>query len=178
MLKEGRKTEERGRSRKVCTPVPTPPCPTPQFGKSRGSFYHLSHISYSTLIKLNGPIALSSGAIVCLTLKLTDNNKIMKRGHVLLSSHPWNYYNNYSHLRHLCKMETLLQQTPRVGPCLSLLLLLDFLQDRHLLYRVVTKMSSCRVNTTSRWGIKQLGISFASIFLLFSDESSQGPCSQ
>ena len=88
MLKEGRKQEERGRSRKVCTPVPAPPSPTPQFGKSRGSFYHLSHISYSKLIKLNGPIALSSGAIVCLTLKLTDNNKIMKRGHVLLSSHP------------------------------------------------------------------------------------------
>ena len=39
----------------------------------------------------------------------------------------------------------------------------------------VTKILSCRVNTTSRRGIKQLGISFGSIFLLFSFESSQGP---
>ena len=37
------------------------------------------------------------------------------------------------------------------------------------------KISSCRVNTTSRLGIKQLGISFSSIFLLFFNESSQGP---
>ena len=29
---------------------------------------------------------------------------------------------------------------------------------------VVTKISSCRVNTTSRRGIKRLGISFGSIF--------------
>ena len=43
--------------------------------------------------------------------------------------------------------------------------------------RVVTKISSCRVNTTSRRGIKQLGVSFGSIFLLFSFESSRGPCS-
>ena len=78
MLKEGRKQEERGRSCKVCTPIPTPPPPpTPQFGNSRGSFYHLSHISYSKLIKLNGPIGLASGDIVCLTLKLTDNKIIM-----------------------------------------------------------------------------------------------------
>ena len=42
---------------------------------------------------------------------------------------------------------------------------------------VVTKISSCQVNTTSRKGMKQLGISFASIFLLFSSESSQMPCS-
>ena len=41
--------------------------------------------------------------------------------------------------------------------------------------RVVTKISSCRVNTISRWGIKQLGISFGSIFLLFSNKSSRGP---
>ena len=41
--------------------------------------------------------------------------------------------------------------------------------------RDVTKISSCWVNTTSRQGIKQLGISFGSIFLLFSNESSQGP---
>ena len=39
----------------------------------------------------------------------------------------------------------------------------------------VTKISSCRINTTSRWGINQLGFSFGSIFLLFSFESSQGP---
>ena len=38
----------------------------------------------------------------------------------------------------------------------------------------VTKISSCRVNTTSRRGIKQLGISFGSIFLLFSFKSSRG----
>ena len=41
--------------------------------------------------------------------------------------------------------------------------------------RAVTKIASCRVNTTSRRGIKQLGISFGSIFLLFSYESSRGP---
>ena len=35
-------------------------------------------------------------------------------------------------------------------------------------YRVVTTISSCWVNTTSGWGIKRLGISFGSIFLLFS----------
>ena len=44
--------------------------------------------------------------------------------------------------------------------------------------RVVTKMSSCQVTTTSTRGIKQLGISFGSIFLLFSNKSSQGPLSQ
>ena len=42
--------------------------------------------------------------------------------------------------------------------------------------RAVTKISSCWVRTTSRQGIKQLGISFASIFLLFSYESSQRQC--
>ena len=42
-------------------------------------------------------------------------------------------------------------------------------------FRAVTKISSCRVNTTSRRGIKQLEISFGSIFLLFSYESSRGP---
>ena len=41
--------------------------------------------------------------------------------------------------------------------------------------RVVTKISSCWVNTTSRQGIKRLGISFGSIFLLFSNKSSRGP---
>ena len=44
--------------------------------------------------------------------------------------------------------------------------------------RVVTKISSCRVNTTSRRGIKRLEISFGSIFLLFSNQSSRGPLSQ
>ena len=40
--------------------------------------------------------------------------------------------------------------------------------------RAVTKISRCQVNTTSRRGIKQLGISFGSIFRLFSYESSRG----
>ena len=40
---------------------------------------------------------------------------------------------------------------------------------------VATKILSCQVNTTSRWGTTQLGISFGSIFVLFSNESSQGP---
>ena len=40
--------------------------------------------------------------------------------------------------------------------------------------RVVTKISSCWVNTTSRQGIKQRGISFGSIFLLFCYKSSWG----
>ena len=43
-----------------------------------------------------------------------------------------------------------------------------------LYIRDVTKISSCRVNARSRWGIKQLGVSFGSIFLLFSFESSRG----
>ena len=42
----------------------------------------------------------------------------------------------------------------------------------------VSKISSSWVNTTSRWGIKQLEISFGSIFLLFFDERSWGPHSQ
>ena len=41
------------------------------------------------------------------------------------------------------------------------------------LHRVVTKISSCRVNATSKQGIKQLKSSFVSIFLLFSKESRQ-----
>ena len=41
--------------------------------------------------------------------------------------------------------------------------------------RAVTKISSCHVNTTNTQGIKRLGISFGSIFLLFSYEGSQGP---
>ena len=31
----------------------------------------------------------------------------------------------------------------------------------------IQSVSNCWVNTTSRWGIRQLGISFGSIFLLF-----------
>ena len=42
----------------------------------------------------------------------------------------------------------------------------------------LSKISSCRVITTSRRGIKRLGISFGSIFLLFSNKSSWGPLSQ
>ena len=45
------------------------------------------------------------------------------------------------------------------------------------LHRVVTKISSCQVNTTTRRGIKPLRISFGSIFLLFSNKSSRGPLS-
>ena len=41
-------------------------------------------------------------------------------------------------------------------------------------FREVTNISSCQVNTTSRQGIKQLGISFGSIFLLFSYKSRRG----
>ena len=41
--------------------------------------------------------------------------------------------------------------------------------------RVVIKISSCQVSTTSRWGIKHLGVSFGSNFLLFSIKSSWGP---
>ena len=44
-------------------------------------------------------------------------------------------------------------------------------------FRVVSKISSSRVNTTSRRGIKRLEISFGSIFLLFSNKSSRGPLS-
>ena len=57
---------------------------------------------------------------------------------------------------------------------------LKFIQNRPLLlsHSVVTKISSCWVHTTSRRGIKQLGISCGSIFLLFSNKSSQGPHSQ
>ena len=41
-------------------------------------------------------------------------------------------------------------------------------------YRVVTKISNCQVNTTSRWRIKQLGISLGSIFLRFFNENRRG----
>ena len=40
--------------------------------------------------------------------------------------------------------------------------------------RVVTKILSCRVNTTNRQGIKQLGISFGFTFLLVSCERDLG----
>ena len=50
-------------------------------------------------------------------------------------------------------------------------------QRKSVLHRVVTKISSCWVNMTSRRGIKWLGISFGSIFLLFSNKSSWGPLS-
>jgi len=38
----------------------------------------------------------------------------------------------------------------------------------------VTKISSCQVNTISRWGIKQLVISFGSSFLLFTSRNEPG----
>ena len=41
--------------------------------------------------------------------------------------------------------------------------------------RVFPKISSCRVDTTSRRGIKHRGVSFGSNFLLFSNKSSPGP---
>ena len=42
-------------------------------------------------------------------------------------------------------------------------------------FRVVTKILSCRVNTTSGREIEQPGISFGSVFLSFSNESCQDP---
>ena len=42
------------------------------------------------------------------------------------------------------------------------------------IHKKTTKISNCRVNTTSRGEIEQLGISFSSIFLLFSYESIRG----
>ena len=54
----------------------------------------------------------------------------------------------------------------------------NFPKLNYQICRVVTKISSCRANTTSRRGIKWLGISFGSIFLLFSNKSSRGPPSQ
>ena len=42
-------------------------------------------------------------------------------------------------------------------------------------FRVVTKILSCQVNTTSGQEIKQPGISFGSVFLAFSNESSWDP---
>ena len=40
--------------------------------------------------------------------------------------------------------------------------------------RAVTKISICRVNTTSRQGIKQLGICFGSIFFYFPIKVARG----
>ena len=42
------------------------------------------------------------------------------------------------------------------------------------MYRVVTKISSCRVNTTSRRGIKQLRVSFGSFFFYFPLKVARG----
>ena len=57
----------------------------------------------------------------------------------------------------------------------------SFLSSRHFamatfasLFGAVIEISSCQVNTTSRWWIKELGISFGSIFLLISCGSSEG----
>ena len=44
------------------------------------------------------------------------------------------------------------------------------LRSKNANCRVVTKISSFWVNTISRQGVKQLGISFGSIFLLFSNK--------
>ena len=55
-----------------------------------------------------------------------------------------------------------------------MLILVKLLAKDVIIYRVVTKISGCQVNTTRKRGIKQLGISFDSIFLLFSNESSWG----
>ena len=41
-------------------------------------------------------------------------------------------------------------------------------------YRDVTKISSCHVNTTSRWGIKLLEISFGYIFIFFPMKVARG----
>ena len=48
-----------------------------------------------------------------------------------MQAHPRSY--SWLSLKgHLYKMDTSLKWTPRVGPCLSLLLLFDSLQDGHL----------------------------------------------
>ena len=65
----------------------------------------------------------------------------------------------------------------RVGRCMFEVANLLCLFRACMSYRVVTKISSCWVNTTSRRGIKWPGISFGSIFLLFSDKSRRGPLS-
>ena len=56
-----------------------------------------------------------------------------------------------------------------IGPIGSVLFQKDCVtnDNRAFSSRVVTKISSCQVNTTSRRGIKQLGILFGSIFFYF-----------
>ena len=53
-------------------------------------------------------------------------------------------------------------------------LVVKLMLEQSNIVRAVTKISSCPINNTSRQGIKLLGISFGSIFRLFSYESSQG----
>ena len=61
-------------------------------------------------------------------------------------------------------------------PLVSYLIYITKSEKVDLIIMVVTEMLCCRVNTTSGWGTKQLGVtSFAFIFLLFSFKSSWGP---
>ena len=48
------------------------------------------------------------------------------------------------------------------------------IEDLIMVYRAVVKISSCWVNTTSRRGIKHLGVSVGSNFPLFSIKSRRG----
>ena len=66
---------------------------------------------------------------------------------------------------------------PKIDVEIMLYMLIFKAIDWRQISRVVTKILSCRVNTTSRRGIKWLGICFGSIFLLFSNKSSRGPLS-
>ena len=52
--------------------------------------------------------------------------------HIIVTALVYLEYSRLSLNRHLYKMDTSVKWTLRVGPCLSLLLLLDSLQDRHL----------------------------------------------
>ena len=52
--------------------------------------------------------------------------------------------------------------------------LLDFGKFTNAAGNHTTKIISCQVNTSSRQGIKQLGISFGCILILFAYESSYG----
>ena len=78
------------------------------------------------------------------------------------------------HLRYTQNNKQNSARTPGTHASLSTSVSTKQLGLRYLI-RAVTKISSCRVNTRSRREIKQLGISFGSIFLLFSYESSRGP---
>ena len=70
---------------------------------------------------------------------------------------------------HLLNMDTSLLQTDfPLGAESPYIIFSTFNQ---LNARVVTKISSCQ----GRWGIKQVGISFGFIFLLFANESCWGP---